>query len=93
MAFQQFGDGLDHIGTALDGLGHVRRHQAPDAVHHLLHGLADEAELNELPDVLPDLTQSPGDLCTVVVHETHVEPVLGEGLRDALAHRPRTHDQ
>ena len=62
-------------------------------LHHLLGGLGDEAELDELLDVLPDLAEGPGDLPVVVVHQPHVEPVLGERLRDALAHRARAHDQ
>ena len=93
LGVQQLLDGLDHVGAALDGLGHVGGDHALDAVHHLLGGLGDEVELDELLDVLPDLAERPGDRFVASGHEPHVEPVLREGLRDALAHRARAHDQ
>ena len=93
LGVQELRDGLDDVGAAFDGPGHVRGHQAFDAVRDLLGGLGDEAELDELQDVLPDLAERPGDLPVVVVDEPHGEPVLREGLRDTLAHRPRAHDE
>ena len=85
--------GLYHVGAALDRLRHVGGHHALDAARHLVDGLADQAELDELRDVLPDLAECPHERLVTTRDEPHVEPVLREGLCDALAHGAGTYDQ
>ena len=93
LVVEHLADGLHHVAASLDGLDHVGGHHALDAGHHLVDGLVDEVELDELLHVLPDLAESPSQRFLAAGDESHVEPVLSEGLRDAFAHGPRANDQ
>ena len=53
----------------------------------------DKPELDELPDVLFQLAEGPSQRLVAAGHQAHVEPVLSEGLCDALAHGTGAQDQ
>ncbi len=93
LVVEHLADGLHHVAASLDGLDHVGGHHALDAGHHLVDGLVDEVELDELLHVLPDLAEGPSQRFLTAGDESHVEPVLSKGLRDAFAHGARAHDQ
>ena len=92
LVVEHLADGLHHVAASLDGLDHVGGDHALDAGHHVIDGLLDEVELDELLHVLPDLAESPSQRFLTAGDESHVEPVLSEGLCDAFAHRAGAHD-